>query len=114
MVTGIDVTLYAVKDFDRAVAFYTAFIGHEPAMAMPGAYAEYELADGATFALGKHPSEPWTSGYLVMLAVPDVGEAATLVRSLGGTATEPSESPVCHMSFAEDTEGNRLVLHRRK
>ena len=51
---------------------------------------------------------------MVMFAVPDVPAAAELVRKLGGTAEEPGESPVCYMSFAEDTEGNKLVLHRRK
>ena len=51
---------------------------------------------------------------MVMFAVPDVAVASELVRKLGGTAQEPGESPVCYMSFAEDTEGNKLVLHRRK
>jgi predicted enzyme related to lactoylglutathione lyase len=49
-----------------------------------------------------------------MFAVPDVPAAVALVKSLGGKAGEPDESPVCFMSFGEDTEGNQIVLHRRK
>ncbi|HVA37844.1 MAG TPA: hypothetical protein VNJ51_09555 [Candidatus Dormibacteraeota bacterium] len=49
-----------------------------------------------------------------MFAVPDVDAAAQLVRSLGGKAGEARESPVCFMSFGEDTEGNQIVIHRRK
>jgi predicted enzyme related to lactoylglutathione lyase len=114
MVTGIDVHLYNVKDFDRALAFYKAFLGSEPTTTMPGAWAEFELADGSAFAIGKHENHPWQAGYDIMFAVPDVPAAIELVRSLGGTAAEPGESPVCHMSFAQDTEGNQLVLHHRK
>jgi predicted enzyme related to lactoylglutathione lyase len=114
MVTGIDVVVYNAQDFPRALAFYTKLIGHEPATLMDGMWAEFELADGSAFAIGKHENFPWQPGYMVMLAVPDVGEAVALVRSLGGKAGEPDESPVCFMSFGEDTEGNQLVLHKRK
>ena len=114
MVTGIDSHVYNVKDFDRALAFYTALIGHEPATRHGDAWAEWDLGDGSAFAIGKHENFPWSPGYMLMFAVPDVPEAVTLVRSLGGSAGDPDESPVCYMSFGEDTEGNQLVLHRRK
>ncbi len=114
MITGIDTVVYNVKDFDRALAFYVALIGAQPVTNLPGSWAEFELAGGAAFAIGKHDGHPWQPGYCVMFAVPDVAAAAVLVNSLGGAAKEPGESPVCHMSFAEDTEGNQLVLHRRK
>jgi predicted enzyme related to lactoylglutathione lyase len=114
MVTGIDVHLYNVQDYDRALTFYTALLGREPVTTMAGAWAEFELPDGSAFAIGKHPNHPWQAGYTVMFAVPDVPAAIELVRSLGGEAAEPGESPVCHMSFAHDTEGNQLVLHQRK
>jgi predicted enzyme related to lactoylglutathione lyase len=114
MVTGIDVHLFNVQDFDRALAFYTGLLGRAPTTTMPGAWAEFELPDGSAFAIGKHDNHPWQPGYMIMFAVPDVPAAVELVQSLGGKAAEPGESPVCFMSFAEDTEGNHLVLHHRK
>jgi predicted enzyme related to lactoylglutathione lyase len=114
MVTGIDTHVYTVKDFDRALAFYTALFEAEPATNLAGMWAEFVFADGSAFSIGKHENFPWQVGNMVMFAVPDVPAAAELVRSLGGSAEEPGESPVCYMSFAEDTEGNKLVLHKRK
>lgn len=114
MVTGIDVHIYNVKDFDRALAFYTSLIGRKPATLREGQWAEFELDDGSAFAIGKHPNHPWQPGYTVLFAVPDVAKAAEFVRAHGGQAGEPGESPVCYMSFGEDTEGNQIVLHKRK
>jgi predicted enzyme related to lactoylglutathione lyase len=114
MVTGIDTIVYNVKDFERALAFYQALFSREPTTTMPGAWAEFELADGTAFAIGKHDNHPWSPGYMVMFAVPDVPAAVELVHSLGGKAAEPGESPVCVMSFAEDPDGNAFVLHCRK
>lgn len=114
MVTGIDTHVYNVKDFDRALTFYKALIERDPATVHAGMWAEFELPDGSAFALGKHEDHPWQPGYTVMFAVPDVPAAVELVRKLGGKAGDPGESPVCYMSFGEDTEGNQLVLHRRK
>jgi predicted enzyme related to lactoylglutathione lyase len=114
MVTGIDTHVYTVKDFDRALTFYTAFIGSEPTSHMPGTWAEFSLDDGSAFAIGKHDNFPWQPGNMVMFAVPDVPKAIELVTSLGGKAGDADESPVCFMSFGEDTEGNQIVIHRRK
>lgn len=114
MVTGIDAHVYNVKDFDRALEFYRGLLERDPATLRPGMWAEFELPDGSAFAIGKHENFPWQPGYSVLFAVPDVAAAADRVRSLGGTAADPGESPVCFMSFGEDTEGNQLVLHRRK
>jgi len=114
MVTGIDTHVYTVKDFDRALTFYTAFIGSEPTSHMPGTWAEFSLDDGSAFAIGKHDNFPWQPGNMVMFAVPDVPKAIELVNSLGGKAGKADESPVCFMSFSEDTEGNQIVIHRRK
>jgi predicted enzyme related to lactoylglutathione lyase len=114
VVTGIDAHIYNVKDFDRALAFYKALLERDPTTLMPGTWAEFELPDGSAFAIGKHENHPWQPGYTILFAVPDVAAAAELVRKNGGRAKEPGESPVCYMSFGEDTEGNQIVLHQRK
>jgi predicted enzyme related to lactoylglutathione lyase len=114
MVTGIDVHIYNVKDFNRALQFYTGLIGKKPEILREGTWAEFELSDGSAFAIGKHENFPWQPGYTILFAVPDVKEAADYVNSHGGKAGDPGEGPVCYMSFGEDTEGNQLVLHKRK
>jgi predicted enzyme related to lactoylglutathione lyase len=114
MVTGIDVHIYNVKDFDRALKFYRGLIEKEPETLREGTWAEWELPDGSAFAIGKHEDFPWQPGYTILFAVPDVNKAADYVRSHGGKAADPGESPVCYMSFGEDSEGNQIVLHRRK
>ena len=81
---------------------------------MPGTWAEFVLTDGSAFAIGKHDNHPWQAGDNIVFAVPDVSSAVESVRLLGGTAADPSESPVCYMAFGQDTEGNQLILHRRK
>lgn len=114
MVTGIDATIYNVTDFDRALAFYRGVFEREPETLRPGVWAEFAFDDGSAFAIGKHDDFPWQPGYCVLFAVPDVAAAVERVRSLGGNAGDASESPVCFMSFGQDTEGNQIVLHRRK
>jgi predicted enzyme related to lactoylglutathione lyase len=114
MVTGIDVHIYNVKDFDRAFAFYKGLLGKDPEQLMEGMWAEWELPDGSAFAIGKHENHPWQAGYTIAFAVPDVGKAIEYVRAHGGKAADAGESPVCYMSFGEDTEGNAIVLHKRK
>lgn len=114
MVTGIDVHIYNVKDFERALGFYRALLGSEPTTLFPGMWAEFELPDGSAFGIGKHEDFPWQPGYTVVFAVPEVEKAIALVRALGGKVGEPKETPVCFMSFGEDSEGNQIVLHRRK
>ena len=114
MVTGIDTHIYNVKDFDRALAFYKALFERDPASLREGSWAEFEFPDGSAFAIGKHEDFPWQPGYTVLFAVPDVEAAAALVNANGGKAQTPSESPVCYMAFGEDSEGNQIVLHKRK
>lgn len=36
MVTGIDVHVYVVQDFERALSFYEALLGRNPSTLMPG------------------------------------------------------------------------------
>jgi catechol 2,3-dioxygenase-like lactoylglutathione lyase family enzyme len=47
MVTGIDVHVYNVKDFERALTFYTGLLG-KPTTTMGGGWAEFDLADGSS------------------------------------------------------------------
>jgi predicted enzyme related to lactoylglutathione lyase len=114
-VTGIDIHTYLVKDADRAIAFWRDTMGLDCTWAMPGMGAEFELPDGSSFGLWKMEDGSWMSGNGVMFAVPDVAAALAELKAKGVTVHDAiDETPMCTMAFAEDTEGNRFVLHKRK
>jgi len=115
-VTGLDLSGYMVKDGPRAIAFYRDVLGMEPTRVYPdGMGAEYEFADGTTFGLW-HGGEmmPWRPSNGVLFAVDDLGAATAAVKARGSKILLEHESPVCFMAMIEDSEGNSVVLHKRK
>ena len=115
-VTGLDLSGYMVQDTPRAIAFYRDVLGLEPTTTYPNdAGAEYELADGTTFGLwnpaGQMPFQP-ASGLL--FGVDDLDAAVAAVKARGVPVLMEHESPVCFMAMIRDTEGNNVVLHKRK
>jgi predicted enzyme related to lactoylglutathione lyase len=114
-VNGLDASYYFVQDFDRAVSFYTAMIGSQPPTLVPGMFAEWEFPGGEAFGLYKGEEYSHCDG--IMFSVDDVaGAVAELrargVRFAGDGAVE--DTPVCHMAFGTDSEGNGFILHKRK
>jgi predicted enzyme related to lactoylglutathione lyase len=113
IVTGIDASYYYAKDFDRAVSFYTALIGSPPPSVMPGMFAEWEFPGGEAFGLYKGAEYHPGSG--IMFAVPDVAEAVAEMKARGVPFHgDIEDTPVCHMAFGTDSEGNGFILHKRK
>ena len=110
-VTGIDLVAYFTADPERSIAFYRDVLGMTPT----------EIDDG-----GRGAELPWrmvrrsafgspsTKGACVMLAVDDIGRALSEFRSRGAELSEPDETPVCHMAFGKDPDGNTLIVHQRK
>ena len=114
-VNGIDASYYYAKDFDRAVSFYTTFIGTAPGNLVPGMFAEWELGDGAAFGLYKGEQYEHCDG--VMFAVDDVVASVAELRERGVQFADNGaveDTPVCHMAFGNDSEGNGFILHQRK
>jgi predicted enzyme related to lactoylglutathione lyase len=117
-VNGIDAVYYMTKDLERATKFYTELLGLEPTMHAPNFISEWTFPGGEAFGLYMLPDdEPWAASAGVMFAVDDVpaSVAACKARGVkfsgdGGT----TETPVCHMAFGKDDEGNSFVLHHRK
>jgi predicted enzyme related to lactoylglutathione lyase len=73
------------------------------------------LADGTTFALAKLPGDTWYPTGGAMFAVPDVAEATKRLREAGvAIHGDVTDSPVCYMTWCDDTEGNNFALHQRK
>ena len=114
-ITGIDIHTYFVKDANRATAFYRDVLGLKCTWEMQGMGAEFELPDGSTFGLWKPDGDmKWEAGYGIMFAVPDINAAVAELRGKGVQISDPEEFPPCFMAFAEDPEGNRVILHHRK
>lgn len=116
MITGIDFVSVPVTDLARASAFYQDTLGLGAGTAMSEEYLEFDLGDGP--ALGLDAAPFGALGPVV------TGSVAIAIRDFEGMIASPAmaerlkqapfESPVCHGAFIEDSEGNRLLLHRRK
>jgi predicted enzyme related to lactoylglutathione lyase len=115
-ITGIDLSGYMVKDGPRAIAFYRDVLGLEPTTVYPGGMgAEYEFSDGTTFGLWFGGEDmPWQRGNGLLFAVDDLAAAVAAVKAAGGKIEMEHESPVCFMAITEDSEGNQVILHKRK
>ena len=116
-ITGLDLSGYMVKDAARAIGFYRDVLGLEPTVVYPNNMgAEYEFPDGTTFGLwagggGLIPFQP-SNGNL--FAVDDLDAAVATVKARGIPVLMEHETPVCFMAMINDTEGNSVVLHKRK
>jgi len=111
---GFDVIFYTTKDLARARKFYEGLFDVRPAMESEH-WVEYELPDGATFALAHDPVGGWTEGNGVMFGVPDMDDAVARAKSLGAEVLDRKfESPGCRATGIKDSEGNYLYLHERK
>lgn len=113
VIKGIDMCGFLVKDPAKAIAFYRDVLGIVPTdIDEEGRGAEFTLADGTTFGVWR-PEDGETGGF-VMFAVNDITAARKELASRGVQTPDPMESPVCHMTFAQDPEGNGFIIHQRK
>ncbi len=113
IIKGMDMAGYLVKDPAKAIAFYRDVLGLTPTdIDEEGRGAEFTLADGTTFGVWR--PEDGEAGGFVMFAVDDIASATATLRSRGVELPDPIESPVCHMTFAQDPEGNGFIIHQRK
>ncbi|HET9029932.1 MAG TPA: VOC family protein [Candidatus Aquilonibacter sp.] len=113
LIKGIDIAGFLVKDPAKAIAFYRDVLGIEPTeIDSEGRGAEFTLADGTTFGVWR-PEDGATGGF-IMFAVDDINQAVSTLRERGVQLPDPMETPVCHMTFAQDPEGNGYIVHQRK
>lgn len=116
-VSGIDATYYVVADIERTTAFYSDLLGAPPDTRVGDRVSEWVLPDGASFGLYRTDDPEAGHNGSVMFAVADV--AAAVEKARGGGVRfhgdgEVTDTPVCHMAFGEDNEGNQFILHKRK
>jgi predicted enzyme related to lactoylglutathione lyase len=117
-VTGIDATYYMTKHLESATKFYSGLLGFEPSVHMPDFLSEWTFAGGETFGIYKlQENEPWAASSGVMFAVDDVAAYVAAAKARGVKFSDEGsvlDTPVCHMAFGQDEEGNGFILHHRK
>lgn len=109
---------YPVTDMPRARSFYEGILGLKATMdhQMGEAHwVEYDIGSG-TLALGVAPGMlPSRDGCSVALEVDDFEKAVEELRKANVEfCFGPLETPVCHMAFVRDPDGNSIGIHRRK
>lgn len=119
-ITEIAFSCYPVTDMARARKFYEGTLGLKPTMLTgePGGmqWTEYDIGAGTlsigSGAPGWHPTK---EGCSVGLEVDDFNKSISELKSSGVKFhMEPFETPVCHMAFILDPDGNAICIHKRK
>jgi predicted enzyme related to lactoylglutathione lyase len=116
-IQGIDISVYLVKDVERAKKFWQDTMGCTMTMDYGPYGGEFTFGDDTTFGLYKSEDQEWRRGGGIMFRVDDLDAAVKYYKSRGVKFDDDGkveESPVCHMAFAEDSEGNYFILHKRK
>jgi predicted enzyme related to lactoylglutathione lyase len=116
-VNGIDATYYTVANVSGLTQFYTELLGAPPETQWPDRLAEWTFADGNSFGIYGAEGKVETRSGSVMFGVDDVAQAVDAAKSRGVKFHDDGEitdTPVCHMAFGEDPEGNQFILHHRK
>ena len=116
-ITGMDLSGYMVQDAARAIGFYRDVLGLEPSRLYPDERgAEYDLPDGTTFGLwgGGGSVVPFQPGNGILFSVDDFARAVAALKKRGIPVVMENELPNCSMAWINDTEGNSVILHKRK
>ncbi len=119
MIKEIAYTCYAVEDVPRARNFYENVLGLKAASVWEGegmAFIEYLIGDSA-IAIGKGAPnfKPGLTGGTLALEVDDFDVMIKKLKDRKVTfLMEPHDTGVCHMALIHDTEGNQLMIHKKK
>jgi predicted enzyme related to lactoylglutathione lyase len=114
-ITGIDAIYYLVKDLEKATAFYTRLLGVEPTMHAPKMVSEWTFAGGETFGIYQPEKESdWHPSGGILFHVADIAASIEASKALGVTFAGTEDTPMCHMAFGDDPEGNHFILHQLK
>jgi predicted enzyme related to lactoylglutathione lyase len=104
-----------VQDMERAKAFYSETLGLTPTSPDAG-FPEFDLGNVSLYLIDptKVGGEFAPHVSYIALRVPNVHEARASLEEAGVVFEgDIRETPVCHMAFFKDSEGNALMLHRR-
>lgn len=112
-------TVNPVTNVQRAREFYEGVLGLKPSMVYEGngtAWVEYEVGPGVlALGFGLEQFRPSGDGGTVALEMENFEEAIRELKERDCRFIfEPVETPVCHMAGVFDSEGNTLIIHKRK
>jgi predicted enzyme related to lactoylglutathione lyase len=116
-IKGMDLSGYMVKDAPRAIAWYRDVLGFEPTRVYSeDRGAEYDLPDGTTFGLwgGGGRVMPFQPSNGILFAIDDFDGAVASIKARGIPILMQNDTPFCFMAMINDSEGNMVVLHKRK
>jgi predicted enzyme related to lactoylglutathione lyase len=118
MLTSALVTI-ASANFDRAIDFYSQFLGIAPQNYRPNVYAEFPIPGVKLGIFRPHPSnrdefgQPSQSGMSICLEVDSLEDSIAKLTHLGypppGQITTASHG---REIYAYDPDGNRIILHQ--
>ena len=106
-----------VTDIKRARSFYEEVLGLKPSdEMMQGRWIEYDVGDD-TLAIA-NVSDTWTPSDQGTGAALEVENFDDAIKRLNDRhvrfATDPFETPCCHMAVIQDPDGNKLIIHKLK
>ncbi|MBW0001763.1 MAG: VOC family protein [Verrucomicrobia bacterium] len=112
-------TVNPVTNVQRAREFYEGVLGLTPSVVHEGhgmAWVEYEVGPGVlALGFGVEQFKPSGDGGTVALEMENFEEAIRELKERGCRFIfEPMETPVCRMAGVFDSEGNTLIIHKRK
>jgi predicted enzyme related to lactoylglutathione lyase len=106
-----------VTDIPRARKFYEEVLGLKVSdEMMSGKWIEYSVGDD-TLAIANVGDQwrPSDQGTGAAFEVEDFDEAVRRLKDRHiPFATEPFETPCCHMAIIQDPDGNKLMIHKLK
>jgi predicted enzyme related to lactoylglutathione lyase len=106
-----------VTDINRARSFYEEVLGLKASgEMMQGRWIEYDVGDD-TLAIA-NVSDTWTPSDQGTGAALEVENFDAAIKRLNDRhvrfATDPFETPCCHMAVIQDPDGNKLIIHKLK
>ncbi len=106
-----------VTDIGQARSFYEEVLGLRTSDEMMGGkWIEYGVGED-TLAIA-NVSDTWTpsdQGTGAAFEVEDFDDAIDRLKDRHVRfATEPFETPCCHMAVVQDPDGNKLIIHKLK
>jgi predicted enzyme related to lactoylglutathione lyase len=106
-----------VTDIGRAREFYEGVLGlQKSGEFLEGGWIEYGIGkDTLAIANVNLDWKPADQGTSAALEVEDFNAAIEELKDSGVRfATEPFETPVCHIAVVHDPDGNKLMIHKLK
>jgi len=115
MIKDLAFVAYSVKDVPRAIEFYRDVVGLRPSDMVSEHWAEFDVGN-STFGIGNGEPLGITPGssFAATFEVDDITAEQARLKTAGVKVTDVHETPVCHVCFVTDPEGNQFGLHQRK